>query len=58
MKRTDEHLGLGLFLIVPWAGASSIPTLSLSVHSSECLSNNTDRTIFSLVSIRLLTKFQ
>ena len=29
---------------------SSIPTLSLSVHSAERLSNNTDRTIFSFVS--------
>ena len=29
---------------------SSIPTLSLSVHSAERLSTNTDRTMFSLVS--------
>ena len=29
---------------------SSIPALSLSVHSAERLSNNTDRTMFSLVS--------
>ena len=29
---------------------SSIPTLSLSVHSAERLSTNTDRTVFSLVS--------
>ena len=29
---------------------SSIPDLSLSVHSAERLSNNTDRTLFSLVS--------
>ena len=29
---------------------SSIPALSLSVHSSERLSNNTDRTVFSIVS--------
>ena len=29
---------------------SSIPTPSLSVHSAERLSNNTDRTVFSLVS--------
>ena len=28
----------------------SIPTLSLSVHSAERLSTNTDRTMFSLVS--------
>ena len=33
------------FLIV-----GSIPTLSLSVHSAERLSNNTDRTMFSFVS--------
>ena len=31
--------------------ARSIPTLSLSVHSAERLSGNTDRTIFSLVRI-------
>ena len=30
--------------------ASSTPTLSLSVHSAERLSTNTDRTMFSLVS--------
>ena len=30
--------------------ASSIPTLSLSVHSAERLSNNTDRTMFTLAS--------
>ena len=29
---------------------SSIPTLSLSVHSAERLSNNTDRTVFSIFS--------
>ena len=29
---------------------SSIPLLSLSVHSAERLSTNTDRTMFSLVS--------
>ena len=29
---------------------SSIPALSLSVHSAERLSNNTDRTMFSIVS--------
>ena len=29
---------------------SSTPTLSLSVHSAESLSTNTDRTMFSLVS--------
>ena len=29
---------------------SSIPALSLSVHSAECLSNDTDRTVFSIVS--------
>ena len=29
---------------------SSIPAVSLSVHSSERLSNNTDRTMFSVVS--------
>ena len=29
---------------------SSIPTLSLSVHSAERLSTNTDKTVFSLVS--------
>ena len=29
---------------------SVIPTLSLSVHSAERLSNNTDRTMFSIVS--------
>ena len=28
---------------------SNIPTLSLSVHSAECLSTNTDSTMFSLV---------
>ena len=27
-----------------------IPTLSLSVHSAECLSTNTDRTMFSIIS--------
>ena len=31
-------------------GQSSIPDLSLSVHSAERLSTNTDRTVFSLVS--------
>ena len=30
--------------------SGSIPTLSLSVHSAERLSNNTDRTMFSFVS--------
>ena len=29
---------------------STIPALSLSVHSAECLSTNTDRTMFSFVS--------
>ena len=29
---------------------TDIPTLSLSVHSAEHLSNNTDRTMFSIVS--------
>ena len=33
-----------------FVGPSSIPTLSLSVHSAERLSTNTDRTAFSLVS--------
>ena len=39
-----------------WVGSvvmtfqANIPALSLSVHTSEHLSNNTDRTIFSIVS--------
>ena len=33
-----------------FVGPSTIPTPSLSVHSAERLSNNTDRTMFSLVS--------
>ena len=41
---------------VTFAGASSIHTLNLSVHSAECLSTNTDRTTFSLVSIEATKK--
>ena len=33
-----------------FGASNSIPTLSLSVHSAESLSNNTDRTMFSIVS--------
>ena len=33
-----------------FGAAGSIPALSLSVHSAERLSTNTDRTMFSLVS--------
>ena len=35
---------------IMFVAQSSIPTLSLSVHSAERLSTNTDRTMFSLVS--------
>ena len=35
---------------VTFRARGSIPTLSISVHSAECLSTNTGRTMFSLVS--------
>ena len=43
----DGVLGVGEWEMA-FIAFSSIPTLSLSVHSAERLSTNTDRTMFSL----------